>query len=303
MFLEQDIYDVDKYKNQIQKYALSCDDFNDGVYRHRKEKALLKKYIGYNNSSFINGLVFDIDHENGAIAWDLAGLPKPNIVIQNTKNGHAHLLYALKIPVLKTNLARIKPLKLASVVQCGFIERLDADKAYADVLMKNPLNEAEWRTTWTDTEAYDLSYLSEFVPDIIKIKNKKRTQMYGLGRNVNLFEDLRVVAYRCVLKYKKNKVYYDFHNDILSRACILNNHCNPAGPLAYNEVKQISKSVCEWTWKNFTVEMFSEIQSARAKKIMKNFTPEKISMTQSERAKKTRTPRKAKLLINFLEGL
>ncbi|HGL6324686.1 MAG: hypothetical protein E6816_08345 [Citrobacter sp.] len=30
----------------------------------------------------------------------------------------------------------MKPLKLASIVQCGFTERLDADRAYADILMK-----------------------------------------------------------------------------------------------------------------------------------------------------------------------
>ncbi|MBJ5636628.1 replication initiation protein, partial [Salmonella enterica subsp. enterica serovar Typhimurium] len=138
MYLKQDIYNEDKFKSQIQKYVLSTDDFNDGVYRNPKEKALLKKYIGFNNRSFVNGLVFDVDHEYGAIAWDLADLPKPNIIIQNTRNGHAHLLYALKSPVLKTDSARIKPLKLASVVQCGFTERLDADKAYADILIKNP---------------------------------------------------------------------------------------------------------------------------------------------------------------------
>ncbi|EBZ9359400.1 replication protein, partial [Salmonella enterica subsp. enterica serovar Derby] len=102
MYLKQDIYNEDKFKSQIQKYVLSTDDFNDGVYRNPKEKALLKKYIGFNNRSFVNGLVFDVDHEYGAIAWDLADLPKPNIIIQNTRNGHAHLLYALKSPVLKT---------------------------------------------------------------------------------------------------------------------------------------------------------------------------------------------------------
>ncbi|ELY5865562.1 replication initiation protein, partial [Cronobacter sakazakii] len=182
MHLKQDIYNSDKFKSQIQKYALSTDDFNDGVYRTPKERALLKKYIGFNNRSFINGLVFDVDHEYGAIVWDLADLPKPNIIIQNTRNGHAHLLYALKNPVLKTDSARIKPLKLASIVQCGFTERLDADKAYADILIKNPLNEAEWRTTWAESEAYDLTYLSEFVPDVLTTKNiKSRSEIYGLG--------------------------------------------------------------------------------------------------------------------------
>lgn len=37
---------------------------------------------------------------------------------------------------IKTDMARDKPLKLAAIVQSGFTERLDADRAYADVLMK-----------------------------------------------------------------------------------------------------------------------------------------------------------------------
>ncbi|MGK2888204.1 MAG: replication initiation protein [Candidatus Malihini olakiniferum] len=95
---------------------------------------------------------FDIDYDNGVIAWDLVGLPKPNTIIQNTRNGYAHLLYALKSPVLKMNSARIKPLKLASVVQLGFTERLNDDRDYAYILMKNILNTSEWRTAWTDNK-------------------------------------------------------------------------------------------------------------------------------------------------------
>lgn len=105
MLFEDKIYNVRNYKGQIQKYALCCDDFNEGMYRSPKERAL-KKYIGFNNRSFVNVFVFDIDHDNGAIVWDLVGLPKPNTIIQSTKNGHAHLLYALKSPVLKTDSAR-----------------------------------------------------------------------------------------------------------------------------------------------------------------------------------------------------
>lgn len=42
--MRKEIYNEDKYKSQIQKYALCCDDFNDGVYRKPREKATLKKY-------------------------------------------------------------------------------------------------------------------------------------------------------------------------------------------------------------------------------------------------------------------
>ncbi|EBI4323865.1 replication protein [Salmonella enterica] len=268
MILNQDIYNIDKYKSQIQAYALCCDSFSSGVYRKPKEKALKNKYIAFNNKNFINGLVFDVDHANGAIAWDFEGLPKPNVIIQNTNNGHAHLLYALKSPVLKADVARIKPLKLASIIQCGFTERLKADRAYADVLMRNPLNTNESRTIWGNIPSYELYHLADFVSDNIKNKNVKmnRSDIYGLGRNVNLFEDLRQIAYKDILRYKSNKSYNDFFNDMFSKAIVLNNFSNATDPLSHNEVKQICQSICKWTWMNFSKERFSEIQSARAKK-------------------------------------
>lgn len=52
MLNNENIYNVEKYKLQIQKYALCCDDFRDGVYRALKTKLLLKKYICFNNKSF-----------------------------------------------------------------------------------------------------------------------------------------------------------------------------------------------------------------------------------------------------------
>lgn len=42
MLFEDNIFNMENYKSQIQKYALCCDDFNDGVYRNLKERALLK---------------------------------------------------------------------------------------------------------------------------------------------------------------------------------------------------------------------------------------------------------------------
>ncbi|MET5185825.1 replication initiation protein [Klebsiella pneumoniae] len=262
--LIQEEYNRDKYINQIQSWTLCADSFENGTYRKPKEKALNKKYIGYNNNYFINGFVFDIDQPSGAIAWDDCGLPKPNIIIQNTANGHAHLLYALKAPVCKTDNARVKPLKLASLIQTGFTDRLKADRAYADVLMKNPINEAEWRTTWGNVEAYDLSYLSEFIPD--DIQEQKRLPSIGLGRNVNLFEDLRHYAYKSVLKFKEKSNYERWEKELVLKADGLNIFCNSSNPLSYNEIKATARSVAKWTWRNFNKECFSSIQSCRGKK-------------------------------------
>jgi len=263
MFVPEE-YNRDRYINQIQSWPLCADDFENGTYRKPKEKALNKKYIGYNNNYFINGFVFDIDQPHGAIAWDDCGLPKPNIIIQNTQNGHAHLVYALNSPVCKTDNAKAKPLKLASLIQCGFTDRLRADLSYADVLMKNPVNECEWRTIWGNIDAYDLGYLSEFIPE--QINKQERLPSYGLGRNVNLFEDLRHYAYKSVLKFKSVGDYEKWQTNIIEKATGLNLYCNAANPLGYNEIKATAISVAKWTWRNFTTEKFSSIQSSRGKK-------------------------------------
>ncbi|EHO4610851.1 primase C-terminal domain-containing protein, partial [Salmonella enterica] len=83
------------------------------------------------------------------------------------------------------------------------------------------------------------------------------------------FEDLRIIAYKEVLSFKKSKNYRCFFYDMLSKATLLNNHSNPQNPLSHEETKQICSSICKWTWRNFSIQRFSTIQSIRAKKTRK----------------------------------
>ena len=45
-------------------------------------------------------MLFDIDREGGALAWEDNGLPMPAWATINRENRHAHLAYALAAPVL-----------------------------------------------------------------------------------------------------------------------------------------------------------------------------------------------------------
>ena len=94
---------------------------------------------------------------------------------------------------------------------------------------------------------------------------KRTTQKnIGVGRNCTVFEELRLWAYKWVLEYKRNKASYtQWHSAVFEQAERLNAF---AMPLPFGEIKHLVKSVAKWTWRTFTAEKFSAIQSARGKR-------------------------------------
>lgn len=288
---------IEVFKNQLPRKPFCSNDLSSGVSIRNKNKALEMMYIQANQPAIQTCLVFDLDEENAFYKFEEVGLPVPHAITKNPANGRCHYLYMLSAGVCKTANARIKPLEFASAVENGMAVKLQADLGYSGYITKNPLN-SHWSPYWSGAELYDLGFLSEHV-NLISSKELK-AESYGLGRNVNLFEDLRVYAYRNALKFKNNSTFERWHIELERIAIGLNLAQNPKNGLPFSEIKATAKSVARWTWKNFSSESFSKIQSGRAKKTMKNFTKEEISSIQKEKAKK---PRKANSLVKFLEGL
>ncbi|EKN3243268.1 replication initiation protein [Escherichia coli] len=291
---------IEVFKNQLPRKPFCSNDLSSGVSIRNKNKALEMMYIQANQPAIQTCLVFDLDEDNAFFKFEEVGLPVPHAITKNPTNGRCHYLYMLSAGVCKTANARIKPLEFASAVENGMAVKLQADLGYSGYITKNPLN-SHWNPYWSGAELYDLNYLSEHV-ELISSKDLK-SESYGLGRNVNLFEDLRIYAYRNVLKFKRNSNFERWHMDLERIAIGLNLAQNPKNGLPFSEIKATAKSVARWTWKNFTAENFSVIQSKRAKKSTKNFTPEELSIIQSIKAKKNTAPKKASALINFLEEL
>jgi len=291
---------IEVFKNQLPRKPFCSNDLSLGVSIRNKNKALEMMYIQANQPAIQTCLVFDLDEDNAFFKFEEVGLPVPHAITKNPTNGRCHYLYMLSAGVCKTANARIKPLEFASAVENGMAVKLQADLGYSGYITKNPLN-SHWNPYWSGAELYDLNYLSEHV-ELISSKDLK-SESYGLGRNVNLFEDLRIYAYRNVLKFKINSNFERWHMDLERIAIGLNLAQNPKNGLPFSEIKATAKSVARWTWKNFTAENFSAIQSKRAKKSTKNFTPEELSIIQSIKAKKNTAPKKASALINFLEEL
>lgn len=244
-----------------------CTDHLDyGVRVRDKQTALRARYIQANPPSIVGTLVFDVDRESAAYAWESAGLPAPSIVAVNPENGHAHLLYAIQTPVAKTDAARPKPLRFLAALQAAMTAQLGADPGYAMFITKNPLHPA-WRVLTHAGAVYGLSDLAEYV-DLTLAKKQPKVEASGLGRNCDLFDNLRKRAYRKIREFREGGSYDTWSLYILETARKLNRYTKP---LLDSEVKATARSVAKWTWRHFgtgaAVERFSERQRARQKRM------------------------------------
>ena len=100
------------------------------------------------------------------------------------------------------------------------------------------------------------------------MRSPKTSESIGLGRNCVLFDALRRQAYRDVLKAKsKGLSLADFHTRMEALGHELNQQfrlASGSGPLAVGEVRAIARSVARFTYRNFTPDQFSALQSHRA---------------------------------------
>lgn len=250
--------------SQISNRPFCADNFTDGVFRELKEKALKKKHIQLNSSVRKHCMTFDIDYENSFYADEYADLPAAHVKVRNNANGHTHLTYFLEAPVFVAGNARLAPMRYFSAIESHFRERLSADPNYTGLITKNPFN-AQWFTSWTDKEPYTLDYLAEFVRENTT-PEKAKPVSYGIGRNVNLFESLRLYAYRHVLEFKKTSTLSKWYAELEFQAVNININENINNPLPYNEIKSTAWSIARWTWQNFNDLSFSKIQAERGRK-------------------------------------
>ena len=265
------VYDKNFLKSKLSSTArkLYCsNDLNYGLRLLPVKYAINHKYIQANNDKAIMFLVIDLDHNNPLI-FEEVGLPAPNfITISDT--GTSHYCYVLTYPIFKDYAENAKALTYFAKIQQAYTNALKGDCQYVGLMMKNPLCEEKWKV-WNVNHfyTYDLYELADYV-ELPKTITKK--QALGEGRNCFLFDTVRKWAYKEVLFYKANKATLtDFYNVIFNRL-EKSNIFEKSPPLSFNELKAIAKSISSWTWKNFTAEKFSEIQTVRShkRKIVKN---------------------------------
>lgn len=239
----------------------ATDDLSKGTYRQPRELALKRRYIQANPSALITSLVIDVDHDDALLrAMDqTSGVPTPSYVAQSP-TGRAHVGYLLKAPVCRTDNARLEPMRFAARVEAGLVNALDADRGYAGFLTKNPIHE-HWDTVWGTDNLYTLKELATdlwgWMPRTLP---RKAADNSGLGRNVALFNRVRLWSYSGVRRYWGDgpTVWGE-----VTHAYALAVNQEFTVPLDASEVAHLARSVSRWTWRNFTPEGFTEVQRER----------------------------------------
>lgn len=252
----------ERFALSLPRYPLCGDDFALGVHPCQREIALGFPYIQFNAPERINWLTFDIDRANAANAWESVDVARPNFIMENPENGHAHLAYGLAAPVTYFGKSHTSPLEYLRDIQRGLTRRLGADRAYAGVLTKNPTHSA-WRVFRPHDGGYSLGELARSLSREEMRGWSPGERETGLGRNVSVFDGLRAFAYGEVLRFKAAGDLGAYRAHLQAKANGLNQSADFIAPLSPGELRGIVKSVAKWTWKHFTPERFSEIQSWR----------------------------------------
>lgn len=253
----------DGFAQLIPTRPYCTNDVKYGLIIRKRIDAVTYRHVQLNGPNDIRWLTFDVDRPDARFAAEDANLPPPTVFIGNPRNGHAHYAYLLGSPVLTFPESRRSPLEFAAAIERGFVRRLGADRHYCGLIAKNPLH-PDWCFEWLESKPYDLATLADWLFEGETRQYPRSKDQFGLGRNCQIFDELRVIAYREVLTYKNQRATCAvFEKRLDYVATSINQQFST--PLSFTEVRSISRSVAKWTWRRFSSDTFSAIQSMRAR--------------------------------------
>lgn len=237
---------------------------NDKGFCHIRSKshAIKHAYIQPNHPEIIKWLVFDIDDPEALFAFCDKGLPRPQIIIKNPENGHAHYAYKLTKPVNKWQKASSKPVEYLASVEKALRLALGADKSYSGNLIKNPCHTLHHVYLTGAQPSYTLAELSEHL-DLEIYQPQEPANDEGYGRNCAVFNHVRHEAYPLAQTHSQREL----ERILTAIAEEYNQRFDE--PLFPNELKHIVRSIVRYcSRKDFTAshKAFSELQSHRSKK-------------------------------------
>jgi hypothetical protein len=245
----------------LPRWPLASDDLAMGSYRMRRDRALGMTYLEHSPSALQTMLVVDVDHHDTllrALSRPLTH-PEPSWVAEGV-NGRGHVGWLLQTPVCRTDAGRDAPLRFAAKVELGLTRAMDGDPGYAGVLTKNPTHD-RWTTTWCRAQPWELRDLAGALGELMpRSLPRQGAESSGLGRNVTLFNDLRLWSYPRRRHYDRQ---LDWEGVVEAMALAHNDRF--ATPLDFTEVRATARSVARWTWRNLSEDGFRAKQAARGR--------------------------------------
>ena len=240
------------------------DDLAAGLQIRPKATALQRVYLQHNGPGMVWIIAQDLDRRVDVDEYfGRRNAPRPNCLVKNPANGHAHALYFLAAGVCRTDAGRIKPLRYLAAVEGALCRQLDADPGFAGLLTKNPLHEA-WETLVVHDHLWTLADLAASL-DLSAASKERAYRDHGLGRNVVTFDAARLWAYSVIRDYWGPGGFDRWHCAVAAKVAEVN--CQFPSPLPYSETKAIAKSISRWTWRNMTPDKVHEL-------IKRTHTPE-----------------------------
>lgn len=249
--------------------AYCSDDLqNAGVYLREKERAIEKKYLGY-NKKLMGSIILDLDYPS-FYGWQDEGAPAPNYIVRNPENQHCHYIYALLYPVMKYDCKDTSPMRKFALASGALTDQLKADEMYSGYIAKSLWNKT-WEATLVEPMAYTLDDLLNEIPDRFIKEAQARKRKKGTldpldyhSRNVWVFDNLRKHSYSYV---RQCETLEEFYEGLFKKCLSLNSNfpplCQHQEPMMMNELQNICWSIAKWVWRRFTNEEFSRIQSFR----------------------------------------
>ena len=202
-----------------------------------KLQAIKHAYIQPNTPFKVKWLVFDVDDPDALFAFHDNDTPRPQLIIKNPSNGHAHYCFKLAFPVALIGETNQKAVKYLDSVYNALKRKLGADMGYSGNLIKNPTH-SDWQTytAGADSKGYTLDELAEHL-DLDEPTAPKVVNDDYFGRNCAVFHATRHQAYKIANKHDFNAL----HREVLAIAQDENTKFN--NPLHDRELEHIAKSI------------------------------------------------------------
>lgn len=265
-----------------------CTNEKGYTYIRTKSHAIQHRYIQPNHPAVIKWLCFDIDHPDALFAYYDNNLPRPQVIIVNPDNGHAHVGYRLTTAVGIGGQSSLRAMRYLANVQKALAEALGADLGYSGNLIKNPCyikptTDPDALKIWSDQDDYEDNgerdehhiYLTGTQPSytLAELSNNLDLYLYdikktaaandsGYGRNCSTFYSLCPHGYALA-----GSSYSEIVRQLQPIADNINNNYDV--PMQYSEVKHIVHSIARYCARmDFTAshKRFSELQAVRGAK-------------------------------------